>query len=102
MCIVSYIIDLIIFTQQKNYKLIAARQSELEVLSQEEPNPSAVETASKALEEENRALREEIKRLRDQQSVVSSASKDLETQVKALNKENTRLRKMAVKGNNLS
>lgn len=101
-CIVSYIIDLIIFTQQKNYRHIAARQSELEVLPQEEPNHSPVGTALEALEEEIRALREDNERLQNQQSVGSSAaSKDLETQVKALHKENTRLRKMAVKGNYL-
>lgn len=81
----------------KNYRLIAARQIELEVLPKEEPNLSPVGTALEALEEEIRALREENKRLQDQQSVGSSAaSKDLETQVNALHKENTRLRKMAV------
>ncbi|XP_060738433.1 uncharacterized protein LOC132855376 [Tachysurus vachellii] len=84
--------------KKKNYRLIAARQSELEVLRQEEPNLSPVGTSLEALEEEIRALREENKRLQDQQSVGSSAaSKDLETQVKALHKENTRLCKMAVK-----
>ncbi|XP_077063578.1 uncharacterized protein LOC143715715 [Siphateles boraxobius] len=84
--------------KKKNYRLIAARQSELDVLPQEEPNHSPVGTALEALEEEIRALREENERLHDQQSVGSSAaSKDLETQVKALHKENTRLRKMAVK-----
>lgn len=81
---------MIIFIQQKNYRLVAARQSELEVLSQEEPKLSPVETSSEALEK-IRALREENKRLRDQQSVASSAaSKDLEIRVKALQKENTR------------
>ncbi|XP_060729478.1 uncharacterized protein LOC132847992 [Tachysurus vachellii] len=84
--------------KKKNYRLIAARQSELEVLRQEEPNLSPVGTSLEALEEEIRALREENKRLQDQQSVGSSAaSKDLETKVKALHKENTRLCKMAVK-----
>ncbi|XP_063741954.1 uncharacterized protein LOC134866000 [Eleginops maclovinus] len=83
--------------KKKNYKVKAARQSELEVLSREEPNLSPVDT-SEALEEENRALREENKILWDQLSGGSPAgSKDLETQVKALNKENTRLRNMAVK-----
>lgn len=92
---------MIIFIQQKNYRIVAARQSELEVLSQEEPKLSPVETSSEALEK-IRALREENKRLRDQQSVASSAaSKDLEIRVKALQKENTGLRFMAVKGNHL-
>ena len=95
---VSYIIDLIIFTQQKlNYKQMAARRSELEILSQDEPNLSPVDATSEELEDEIRALRAEIQRLRDQQKAGSSA--DLETQVKALTKENTRLRKMAIKGN---
>ncbi|MED6245616.1 hypothetical protein ATANTOWER_005647, partial [Ataeniobius toweri] len=86
----------------KNYKFIAARQSEFEVLSQEEHKVSLVETASEALEDEIQALREENKRLRDQQSVGSSAAiKDLKIPVKALSTENTRLCKMALKGNYL-
>ncbi|XP_047244539.1 uncharacterized protein LOC124882285 isoform X1 [Girardinichthys multiradiatus] len=84
--------------KKKNYKFIAARQSEFEILSQEEHKVTLVETGSEALEDEIRALREENKRLRDQQSVGSSAAiKNLEIQVKALNKENTRLRQMALK-----
>ncbi|XP_076130078.1 uncharacterized protein LOC143111709 [Alosa pseudoharengus] len=74
---------------------MAARQSELEILSQDEPNLSPVDATSEELEDEIRALRAEIQRLRDQQKAGSSA--DLETQVKALTKENTRLRKMAIK-----
>uniref|UniRef100_A0AAV2JNL6 Uncharacterized protein n=1 Tax=Knipowitschia caucasica TaxID=637954 RepID=A0AAV2JNL6_KNICA len=82
---------------------MAARRSEMEIFSQDEPDLSPVDTTSSSfttsekLEEENRALREEIKRLRDQQKAGSSA--DLETQVKALTKENAYLRKMAIKGN---
>lgn len=94
-----YITDWNIFTQQKKHKLITARQSEIEVLSQEEPI-SPVVTASEALEEDIWALREENKRIRDQQSVRSSAAiADLENQIKALKKEITTLCKMAIKGN---
>lgn len=98
MGIVLYIIDLNIFTQQKNYKAIAATQSELEVLLQEEAI-SPVVTASNPLEE-NQVLREENKRQREQQSLQSStAFAELETQIKALRKENTSLCKMAIKAN---
>lgn len=91
---------MIIFTQQKNYKLLAARRSELEVLSQDEPILSSEDT--KTLADEIKALKEGNQRLCEQQSGESSAAtKDLESQLKALNKENTRLRKIAVKGNYL-
>ncbi|XP_036408042.1 uncharacterized protein LOC118794019 [Megalops cyprinoides] len=82
--------------KKKNYKLLAARRSELEVFSQDEPNLSSEDTET--LADEIKALKEENQRLREQQSGESSAAtKDLESQLKALNKENTRLRKIAVK-----
>uniref|UniRef100_A0AAV2KHK3 BED-type domain-containing protein n=1 Tax=Knipowitschia caucasica TaxID=637954 RepID=A0AAV2KHK3_KNICA len=93
--------ETIVANKKLDYKRMAARRSEMELLSQDEPELSPVDTTSSSfttsekLEEENRALREEIKRLRDQQKAGSSA--DLETQVKALTKENAYLRKMAIK-----
>nr|XP_046229934.1 uncharacterized protein LOC124050977 [Scatophagus argus] len=82
--------------KKKNYKLLASRRSELEVLSQDEPILSSEDTET--LADEIKALKEENQRLREQQSGESSAAtKDLESQLKALNKENTRLRKIAVK-----
>ncbi|KAK7907210.1 hypothetical protein WMY93_015822 [Mugilogobius chulae] len=86
--------------KKKNYKLIAARTSELEVLAQNQPAFSQVDTAS--VEEELRALRNENKELRDQLNAgLSPAREDLETQIRALTKENARLRNMAIKGSTL-
>ncbi|XP_048101482.1 uncharacterized protein LOC125295944 [Alosa alosa] len=87
--------ETVVAKKKLNYKQMAARRSELEILSQDEPNLSPVDATSEELEDEIRALGAEIQRLRDQQKAGSST--DLETQVKALTKENTRLRKMAIK-----